>query len=132
MFSQATVIGNLGRDPEIRTTKSGKKVASFSVASETGWGDKKETQWHKIVTFDEKLIDNVIEPYATKGTKVMVQGELKYRQYDKDGTTVYVTEIIMGFNSAFKLLSSKEGKSNGENAPATNTEDRDDEIPDFN
>ncbi len=113
MLSKATIIGNLGKDPEVRTTNNGKKVATFSVASETGYGDKKATQWHNVVTFDEKLISNVIEKYVSKGTKIFAMGDLVYRTWDKDdGTKGYKTEIILGFGSEFKLLSSK-GESNG-------------------
>jgi single-strand DNA-binding protein len=137
MFSQATIIGNIGADPEVRNTKTGKKVCSFSVASETGWGDNKETQWHKVITFDEKLIDNVIEKYATKGTKVFLQGELKYRNWeDKEGKKVYVTEIIMGFGSSFKLLGSKSesGEKPAFDKTPSNKDpfDLDDDMPNFN
>lgn len=139
MLSKAMIIGNFGKDPEIRTTNSGKKVCSFSVAAETGYGEKKETQWHKVITFDEKLIENVIEKYVKKGTKVYLDGDLKYRTWNKeDGTTVYVTEIIMGFGSSFKLLGNKSDKgakpeaSESSGAPANDAFDLTDEVPEFN
>ncbi|MEK9909149.1 MAG: single-stranded DNA-binding protein [Candidatus Thalassarchaeaceae archaeon] len=129
MLSKATIIGNVGKDPEVRNTNSGKQVASFSVASETGYGNKKETQWHNVVTFDERLIDNVIRKYVTKGTKVFATGDLVYRSWDKqDGTKGYKTEIILGFGSEFKLLSSDKKSDTGSSYKPEYDEDLDDEI----
>lgn len=108
MLAQATCIGNLGRDPEVKKLQSGKDIASFSIATENGYGDNKRTVWLNIVCFDEKLIQNVIQPYVKKGTKLFVQGNLNIREYDKDGETRKVTEIVLGFGSTLKLLSSAE------------------------
>ena len=100
MLAQATCIGNLGRDPEMRKTNEGKDIASFSIATENGYRDNKRTVWLNVVCFDEKLIQ--------KGTKLFVQGNLNIREYDKDGETRKVTEIVLGFGSTLKLLSSAE------------------------
>ena len=109
MLAQATCIGNLGRDPEVSVSKkTGKDIASFSIATENGYRDNKRTVWLNVVCFDEKLIQNVIQPYVKKGTKLFVQGNLNIREYDKDGETRKVPEIVLGFGSTLKLLSSAE------------------------
>jgi single-strand DNA-binding protein len=99
-----TLLGNLGADPEIRTTSSGSKVAQFSLATSRQWtgasGDKQEkTEWHKCVAWNPKgergmRLADLVENYVKKGDKLFVEGEIQYRQYeDKDKQTRYVTEI---------------------------------------
>jgi single-strand DNA-binding protein len=102
-LNKVTLIGNLGADPEIRTTPNGSKVAQFSLATGRQWtsasGEKQEkTEWHKCVAWNAKGrgtgLADVIERYAKKGDKLYVEGEIQYRQYeDKDKQTRYVTEI---------------------------------------
>ena len=86
------ISGNLGRDPESRFTTSGKKVVNFSIAVNDGYGENKKTYWFDVVTW-EKTADSV-EEYLSKGSKVLVEGRLQVRTYEKDGKTVYKTEII--------------------------------------
>lgn len=96
-LNKAIIIGNLGSDPEIRTTGSGARVANFSVATSRSWtgrdGQQQEkTEWHRIVAW-EKLAD-IAERFLKKGERVYVEGEIEYRSYeDKDGVTKYMTEI---------------------------------------
>ena len=96
-LNKAILIGNLGSDPEIRTTGSGSKVAQFSIATSRRWtnnaGEQQEkTEWHRIVAW-AKLAD-VVERYLRKGQQVYIEGEIQYRSYeDKDGVTKYATEI---------------------------------------
>jgi single-strand DNA-binding protein len=96
-LNKAMLIGNLGSDPEIRTTSSGTRVAQFSLATSRRWNDRngqqqEKTEWHRIVAWD-KLVD-IIEKYVKKGDKLYVEGEIEYRSYeDKEGVTKYVTEI---------------------------------------
>jgi single-strand DNA-binding protein len=112
-FNQIQIIGFIGGDPEIRSTQNGKEVATFSVATDTGWKDKdtgewkKNTNWHRIVTFQPALI-KLIKERAKKGMRVFVQGELNYREYTKDGeqTPRQVGEIVLGFSSVLNLFSS--------------------------
>ncbi len=102
-LNKVILIGNLGADPEIRTTPNGSKVAQFSLATSRSWtgnsGEKQEkTEWHKCVAWNAKGrssgLADVIERYAKKGDKLYVEGEIQYRQYeDKDKQTRYVTEI---------------------------------------
>ena len=101
-LNKAIIIGNLGSDPEIRTTGNGGRVAQFSVATSRKWtgrdGQQQEkTEWHRVVAWDNergpKLAD-VAERFLKKGEKVYIEGEIEYRQYeDKDGVTKYITEI---------------------------------------
>lgn len=102
-LNKVTLIGNLGADPEIRTTPNGSKVAQFSLATGRQWtsasGEKQEkTEWHKCVAWNGKSkgsgLADVIERYVKKGDKLFVEGEIQYRQYeDKDKQTRYITEI---------------------------------------
>jgi single-strand DNA-binding protein len=95
------LIGNLGNDPEIRTTTSGNKVAQFSVATTRQWnsanGDKQEkTEWHKCIAWNRgtKGLADIIERFVKKGDKIYVAGRIEYRQFeDKEKQTRYVTEI---------------------------------------
>jgi single-strand DNA-binding protein len=102
-LNKVTLIGNLGADPEIRTTPTGSKVAQFSIATSRSWnsasGEKQEkTEWHKCVAWNAggrgTGLADVIEKYVKKGDKLYVEGRIEYRQYeDKDKQTRYVTEI---------------------------------------
>jgi single-strand DNA-binding protein len=95
------LIGNLGADPEVRSTSNGSRVASFSLATSRQWttqgGEKQEkTEWHKIVVWNNKGsgLADVVEKYLKKGDRVYVEGRIEYRTYeDKEGQTRYVTEV---------------------------------------
>ena len=121
--NKVILLGNLGRDPEIRSMQSGKKMASFSIATSKRWKDrntqeqKENTSWHNIVVFNEGLVD-VIEKYIKKGSKIYVEGELSTRKYqDKDGNDKYTTEVVLqGYNSNLTMLDSR-------NIGPTSTED---------
>ena len=151
--NKVILLGNLGRDPEIRSMQSGKKMASFSVATSKRWKDrntqeqKESTSWHNIVVFNEGLVD-VIEKYVKKGSKVYVEGELSTRKYqDKDGNDRYTTEVVLqGFNSTLTMLGSpNSGPSNDQSqfieskddtnstssfdVNATDSKDNDEDIP---
>ena len=122
--NKVILLGNLGRDPEIRSMQSGKKMASFSIATSKRWKDrntqeqKENTSWHNIVVFNEGLVD-VIEKYVKKGSKIYVEGELSTRKYqDKDGNDRYTTEVVLqGYNSNLTMLDSRNtGLTSAENA----------------
>lgn len=90
------LIGRLGNDPEVRTFDSGKKMASFSLATnETYYNSKGEkvtdTQWHNIIAWDKKA--DLSENYLKKGSEIALEGKLINRSYEKDGVTKYITEI---------------------------------------
>jgi single-strand DNA-binding protein len=115
-IAKAIVVGNVGGDPEIRefTKKNGDtgKVANFSIATTDGFGDNQKTHWHKIVTFDSRLIENVISKYVKKGSKLYAEGNLTYGSYMKEGQTINKTEIVIGFSGQIQLLDSK--RANGQ------------------
>jgi single-strand DNA-binding protein len=102
-LNKVTLIGNLGADPEIRSTSGGNKVANFSVATSRQWtsasGEKQEkTEWHKCVAWNQGSrgtgLADIIERYVKKGDKIYVEGAIEYRQWeDKEKQTRYVTEI---------------------------------------
>lgn len=94
-LNKAQVIGNLGRDAEVKVTPSGQSVASFSVATTEKWvkdGEKKEkTEWHRIVLWGKQA--ESLQPYLRAGKQVYVEGQLQTRQWEKDGQKHYSTEI---------------------------------------
>lgn len=95
--NKAILVGNLGGEPEVRSTTAGKRVASFSIATSRQWtsaaGVKQDaTQWHKCVVWGK--LSDVVEKYVKKGDRLYVEGEIEYRNWqDKDGQTKYATEI---------------------------------------
>ena len=99
--NKVILIGNLGRDPEIRTTQDGTKVANLSVATSEQWRDKnsgerrEKTEWHRVVVFNDRLVD-VIERYLKKGAKVYLEGALQTRKWtDQSGAEKYTTEVVL-------------------------------------
>ena len=112
--NKTILLGNLGRDPEIRSMQSGSKMASFSIATSKRWKDrntqeqKEKTSWHNIVVFGDGLVD-IVEKYVKKGSKIYVEGELQTRKWqDKDGNDRYTTEVILqGYNCNLTLLDSR-------------------------
>ncbi|MGH7622737.1 MAG: single-stranded DNA-binding protein [Gemmatimonadaceae bacterium] len=100
-MNKVTLIGNLGADPEVRSTSGGNKVATFSLATSRSWngpsGDKQEkTEWHRCVVWNSKAstLADIVERYLKKGDKVYVEGRIEYRQWqDKENQTRYTTEI---------------------------------------
>lgn len=141
-LNKVILIGNLGRDPEIRTTNDGREIASFSLATSESWKDKAtgerkdKTEWHRVVVFKEGLI-NVIKSYLKKGAKVYLEGQLQTRKWvDNSGQEKYTTEVVLqGFNTGLILLDGKgsaEGTSNSVHMDEkANFDDNslDDEIP---
>ena len=112
--NKTILLGNLGRDPEIRSMQSGAKMASFSIATSKRWKDrntqeqKEKTSWHNIVVFGDGLVD-IVERFVKKGSKIYVEGELQTRKWqDKDGNDRYTTEVILqGYNCNLTLLDSR-------------------------
>ena len=117
--NKVILLGNLGRDPEIRSMQSGSKMASFSIATSKRWKDKntqeqkEKTSWHNIVVFGDGLV-NIVENYVKKGSKIYVEGELQTRKWaDQDGNDRYTTEVILqGYNSNLTLLDSRNNNTN--------------------
>jgi len=117
--NKVILLGNLGRDPDIRSMQSGSKMASFSIATSKRWKDrstqeqKEKTSWHNIVVFGDGLVD-IVEKYVKKGSKIYVEGELQTRKWqDKDGNDRYTTEVVIqGYNCNLTLLDSRNNTSN--------------------
>lgn len=112
MINKATLIGNVGNDPEIKTFDNGNKKAGFSIATSETYKNKQgekieETEWHTISVFGK--LAEIVESYVKKGDRVYVEGKIKTRSWDdKDGNKKYMTEIVLsGFGDTFKILSSK-------------------------
>lgn len=109
--NKVILVGNLGRDPEIRYAQNGNKIANFSIATSESWRDKssgerrEKTEWHRIVVFSEGLC-NIVERYLKKGSKVYIEGALQTRKWTgNDGVEKYTTEVVLqGFNSTLTML----------------------------
>ncbi len=114
--NKVILVGNLGRDPEVRRLNSGEPVASLRIATSETWRDKasgerrERTEWHNVVIFNENLA-RIAEQYLRKGTKVYVEGQLQTRKYqDKDGQERYVTEVVLQrFRGELTILDSRSG-----------------------
>jgi len=144
-LNKVLLIGRLGADPEIKQMVNGKNVARLSLATSQSWkdkstGEKKEkTEWHRIVVFNEGLV-NVVQQYLKKGSQVYIEGQLSTRKWkdEKTGIDKYSTEIIIqGFNSSLTMLggpgqgggaSTQENKKIDSNNDIAQN-DLDDEIP---
>ena len=148
----AVLVGNVGGDPEIKTTQNGGKVARFSLATSESWkdkatGEKKErTEWHTVCVFSEGLV-GVAERYVRKGSKLFVRGAIRTRKWqDSQGNDRYTTEIhLSGFDAVMTLLDAKgsgrppapeddgygrnAGTSSGGAAGSNFDADLDDEVP---
>jgi len=98
MINKAILIGNLGRDPEVRYTQNGTAVANFTIATSEKWKDKntgemqERTEWHRIVTFGR--LAEICGEYLSKGRQVYIEGRLQTRSWEQEGVTRYTTEII--------------------------------------
>lgn len=103
MLNKVMLIGRLGRDPERKTTQSGKSVCTFTLATDTGYGDNKKTDWHNITVFD-KTADNCAK-YLHKGSPAYVEGRIAYDSYEKDGIKHTTTKIIA--NTVLFIATSK-------------------------
>ena len=113
MYSKTTIIGNLGMDPEVRYTQNQKPVANFSVGVNTGSGEFKHTEWFKVVAWN-KLAETA-EKYLKKGAKVLVEGEMRTKSWEKDdGSKIYSTELIA---RNFSFLDKKSDDNQNNSAP---------------
>ena len=142
--NKAIILGNLGRDPEIRSMTNGDRVANLSVATSENWKDKnsgerrERTEWHRITIFNPHLVD-VAERYLEKGDKVYLEGAIQTRKWqDQDGQERYSTEIVLQkFDGKLVLLAgggaSDEGDAGDEpetpRRPVGGQSDLDDDIP---
>ena len=118
--NKVILVGNLGKDPEIRRTQDGRPIANLSVATSETWRDKntgerkEKTEWHRVVIFNEGLC-KVVEQYVKKGSKVYIEGALQTRKWtDQSGVEKYSTEVVLqGFNSTLTMLDGRGGGGGG-------------------
>jgi len=147
--NKVILVGNLGKDPEVRRMTSGDAVVNLSIATSETWRDKasgerkEKTEWHRVVIFNKNLAD-VAEKYLKKGAKVYVEGQLQTRKWtDKDGAEKYSTEVVLqNFRGELTMLDGRSGGGEGggsfggggsrgasESAPSFARDEMDDEIP---
>ena len=143
--NKVILVGNLGRDPEVKSMQDGRSMVNLSIATSENWRDrqsgerKERTEWHRVVIFNENLA-KVAEQYLRKGAKVYLEGALQTRKWtDKDGAEKYSTEVVLqNFRGELTMLDSRNGGEGGggrervgaSEAPASFQRDEmDDEIP---
>ncbi|MCD6074039.1 MAG: ssb [Rhodospirillales bacterium] len=118
--NKVILVGNLGRDPEVRRSNDGGKIVNMSVATSETWNDKssgerkEKTEWHRVVIFDDRLAD-VAEKYLKKGSKVYVEGQLQTRKWQgNDGVEKYTTEVVLSrFRGTLTMLDGRSGGGAG-------------------
>ena len=118
--NKVILVGNLGKDPEIRRTQDGRPIANLSIATSDTWRDKatgerkEKTEWHRVVIFAEGLC-KIAEQYLKKGSKVYIEGQLQTRKWtDPQGVEKYSTEVVLqNFNSTLTMLESRSGGGGG-------------------
>ncbi len=114
--NKVILVGNLGRDPEIKSLPSGERLAQLSIATSETWRDKasgerkEKTEWHRVVIFNDNIV-KVVENYVKKGSTVYIEGALQTRKYEQNGVEKYSTEIVVGkFKGELTMLG---GRSDG-------------------
>ena len=145
-LNKVQLIGRLGADPEIKQMVNGKNVARLSVATSQSWKDKtsgerkEKTEWHRVVIFNEGLV-NIVQKYLKKGANIYVEGQLSTRKWkdEQSGQDKYSTEVVIqGYNSSLTMLggSNSGGGISSDNTKSSNNDDMsqisndmDDEIP---
>ncbi len=124
-LNKATLIGNLGKDPEIRSFQNGGRAAHFTIATTESWKDKdsgerkERTEWHRVAVMSEGLV-GLAEKYLKKGAKVFVEGRLETRKWtDKDGNERFTTEIVLRpYSGELIMLDGRKDEPIGDAAPA--------------
>lgn len=114
MINKVTLLGALGRDPEVRHAANGSAVANLSVATSETWNDKQsgerkeKTEWHRVVVFGK--LAEIAEQYLSKGSQVYLEGKLQTRKWQADdGSDRYTTEVVLDYNGVMKMLGGKKG-----------------------
>ena len=144
-LNKAQLIGNLGRDPELRATQNGSSIATLSIATSENWKDKatgervEKTEWHRVVVLNNDALCKLVERCLTRGSKVYVEGQIRTRKWtDREGVERYATEIhVTPYGGAITFLDSKRDTDERapHHAPATaraggsTGADLDDDVP---
>jgi single-strand DNA-binding protein len=119
--NKVILVGNLGRDPEIRSMQDGSRVANLSLATSESWRDKnsgerrEKTEWHRVAIFNDRLVE-VVEKYLRKGSKIYVEGQLQTRKWsDAQGQERYSTEVVLQrFRGELTMLDGRSGEPGGQ------------------
>lgn len=123
--NKVILVGNVGKDPEIRRTQDGRAIANLSLATSETWRDKttgerkEKTEWHRVVVFNDNLC-KVVEQYVRKGSKLYVEGQLQTRKWtDQAGVEKYSTEVVLqGFSGTLTMLDGARGAAGGMAEPS--------------
>lgn len=133
-LNEVRLIGNVGKDPDIRMTQDGKEVASFTLATSDVWTDKltgerkEKTEWHKIVVFVGRLV-SVVKAHVKKGTRLYISGSLQTRKWlDQSNVEKYITEVLLQSNDS-KLMILSGTRDEGLNHGHSGKTEEDDDIP---
>jgi single-strand DNA-binding protein len=118
--NKVILVGNLGKDPEVRSTQDGSKIVNLTLATSDTWNDrasgerKERTEWHRVVIFNDRVAD-VAERFLKKGAKIYVEGSLQTRKWtDQQGQERYTTEVVIGrFNGQLTMLDGRGGEGGG-------------------
>ncbi len=118
--NKVILVGNLGRDPEVRSMQNGGRVANLSLATSDTWKDRQtgerreKTEWHRVVIFDDQLVD-IAEKYLRKGSKIYIEGQLQTRKWtDQQGVEKYTTEVVLNrFRGQMTMLDSRSDGGGG-------------------
>ncbi|MBN9543770.1 MAG: single-stranded DNA-binding protein [Alphaproteobacteria bacterium] len=134
-INKVILVGNVGKDPEVRSTSDGRKLASVTLATSETWKDKNtgerkdKTEWHRISIFNEGLV-NVVENYVRKGAKLYIEGALHTRKWtDQNGVEKYSTEIVLqGYNCQLMMLDRQNTSNSSQSMDRSQTEADKDEF----
>ncbi len=145
-INKVILVGNVGQDPEVRTTQDGREIATFSLATSESWKDKNsgekkdKTEWHRIVIFSQGLV-GIVKNYVKKGNKIYIEGALQSRKWtDNQGNEKTTTEIVLqNYSSVLQILDRNDRQNSGNDYQVNQSsggkhnqvalEDNDDEIP---
>tara|TARA_R100000988_G_C4003904_1_gene171096 strand:- start:2167 stop:2574 length:408 start_codon:yes stop_codon:yes gene_type:complete len=134
MINKVILLGRVGSDPEVKVSTREEKFAGFSLATSERFKNKsgewqEKTQWHRLVCWDPNIA-KTIEQYVKKGTMLYIEGQIETRQYDHNGETKYVTEIIIPrYKGILKMIGGKSESSKVSTQTNTRTEDPTEDIP---
>ncbi len=119
-INKVILVGNLGRDPEIRSMQDGGKIVQLSIATSESWKDRnsgerrERTEWHRVVIFNEAL-GNIAEQYLRKGSTVYIEGQLQTRKWGEPGQEKYTTEVVLQrYRGELTMLGSRQDIGSGE------------------
>ncbi len=134
-INKVILVGNLGNDPEIRSTSDGREIANISIATSESWKDKNtgerksKTEWHRVVIFSQGLV-GIVKNYLKKGSKIYLEGQLQTRKWvDNAGIEKYTTEIVLqNFNSTLQILDSRQNNPDNQNNFGDNNQNTNQEV----